>query len=65
MTNHLKGFFTEKIVRFQYNACLIISDAFKGTSKDLLYQELGLESLKYRRWHRKLFILQNCEITFA
>ena len=31
-----------------------------------LYQELGLESLKDRRWHRKTCLfLQNCERTFA
>ena len=26
----------------------------KGTSSEILYQELGLESLKSRRWFRKL-----------
>ena len=38
----------------QYNACLVIAGAFKGTSRERLYQELGLESLKDRRWHRKM-----------
>ena len=38
----------------QYNACLVITGAFKGTSRERLYQELGLESLKDRRWHRKM-----------
>ena len=38
----------------QYNACLVITGAFKGTPRERLYQELGLESLKDRRWHRKL-----------
>ena len=60
-----KGSFIEKIERVQYNACLVITGAFKGTSRERLYQELGLESLKDRRWHRKLFLLQNCESTFA
>ena len=45
-----KGSFIEKIERVQYNACLII----KGTSRDHLYQELGLESLKERRLHQKM-----------
>ena len=27
----------------QYNACLVITCAFKGTSRERLYQELGLE----------------------
>ena len=29
----------------------------KGSSKEKLYQELGFESLKERRWMRKLFYL--------
>ena len=57
--------FIEKTERLQYNACLVITGAFKGISKRL-YQELGLESLKDRRWHRKMcFFIQNCERTFA
>ena len=47
-----KGSFIEKIERVQYNACLVITGAFKGTSRECLYQELGLESLKARRCHR-------------
>ena len=60
-----KIFFMEKIERVQYNVCFVITGAFKGTSRERLYQKLGLESLKDRRWHRKLFLLQNCERTFA
>ena len=44
-----------KIEMVQYNAALIITGAFKGTSRDKIYQELGLESLADRRWTRKLF----------
>ena len=51
-----KGSFIEKIERVQYNACLVITGAFKGTSRERLYQELGLESLKDRRWHRKMCV---------
>ena len=43
-----------KIEMVQYNAALIITGAFKGTSRDKIYQELGLESLADRRWTRKL-----------
>ena len=43
---------------FQYNACLAITGAFRGTSKEKLYQELGLESFQFRRRLRKLFFLQ-------
>ena len=40
-----KGSFIEKIERVQYNACLVITGAFKGTSRERLCQELGLELL--------------------
>ena len=41
-----KGSFIEKIERLQYNACLVITGVFKGISRERLYQELGLDSLK-------------------
>ena len=46
--------FKRKIEMVQYNAALIITGAIKGTSREKLYQELGLESLTDRRWTRKL-----------
>ena len=49
-----KDSFIEKIERVQFSACLVITGAYKGTSREYLYQDLGLESLKHRRWHRKL-----------
>ena len=49
-----KGSFIKKTERVQCNACLVITGAFKDTSRERLYQELELESLKYRRWHREL-----------
>ena len=39
----------KKIEIVQYKAALIITDAFKGTSRDKIYQEPGLESLADRR----------------
>ena len=48
------GSFTQKIERTQYNAALAITGAIKGTSQNKLYSELGFESLKFRRWFRKL-----------
>ena len=33
---------------------MAITGAIRGTSTEKIYQELGLESLKYRRWFRKL-----------
>ena len=46
--------FHHKLESVQYNACLAITGAIRGTSKEKLYQELGLESLQLRRWYRKL-----------
>ena len=46
--------FKKKIESVQYNAALIITGAIKGTCRDKIYQELGLESLADRRWSRKL-----------
>ena len=45
--------FKKKIEMVQYNSDLAITGAFKGTSRDKIYQELGLESLADRRWTRK------------
>ena len=46
--------FHEKIESIQYNACLTLPQAIRGTSKEKMYQESGLESLQIRRWYRKL-----------
>ena len=43
--------FCEKIESVQYKAALAITGAIQGTSRDKIDQELGLESLKSRRWH--------------
>ena len=46
----------------QYNACLAITGAIRGISKEKRYQELGLESLQLWRWYRKLGkFLQNLQ----
>ena len=46
-----------KIESVQHNVVLAITGVIKGTSKEKLYQELGLESLKDRRWLRRLSYL--------
>ena len=46
--------FHQKLELLQYNACLAITGAIRGTSKEKLHEELGLESLQLRRWFRKL-----------
>ena len=48
--------FQNKIEGIQYNACLAITGAIRGTSKERLYKELGLESRQHRRWHRNIII---------
>ena len=46
--------FTDKIEQLQNKACLAITGAIQGTSRECLYNELGLERLSDRRWCRKL-----------
>ena len=49
----------------KYYAALIITGAFKWTSKDKIYQELDQESLRCQIWTRKLIFFQknNLRIT--
>ena len=47
------------IKRVQYNATLAVTGAIKGTSQLKIYKELGLESLKFSRWFRRLFFYIN------
>ena len=46
--------FQNKLESVQYDAALAITGAIRGSSREKLYQELGLESLKSRRWYQKL-----------
>ena len=46
--------FHDKLESIQYNVCLTIIGAIRGSSTEKIYQELGLECLKSRRWFRKL-----------
>ena len=39
------AYFESKLERLQYNACLAITGAIRGTNKDSINAELGLESL--------------------
>ena len=51
---HCNNYFHQKLESIQYNAALAIAGAIRGSSREKLYQELGLESTKQRRWLRKL-----------
>ena len=46
--------FSSKIESVQYNASFAKTGAIRGTSQEKLYQELGLESLRSRRWLRRM-----------
>ena len=49
--------FSDKIESVQYNSALAINGPIRGTSKEKLYQELGIESLKDRRWLTRMSYL--------
>ena len=44
----------EKLKSVQYKVALAITGAIQGTSRKKIYQELGLESLRARRWYKRL-----------
>ena len=46
--------FHKYLESINYNAAIAITGAIRGTSSEKLFQELGLEYLKSRRWVRKL-----------
>ena len=45
--------FPPKLESIQCNAALALTGAIRGSSREKLYQKLGLESLQQRRWYRK------------
>ena len=47
----------EKLESVQYSAALAVTGAWKGTSREKLYEELGYESLSQGRWSRRLVLL--------
>ena len=53
MTNLIISFF-EKLESVQYKVALAITGAMQSTSRNKTYEELGIESLKGRRWYRRL-----------
>ena len=52
--NTLLSNLMEKIESVQYSAALAITGAWRRTSRQKLYAELGWESLSSRRWSRRL-----------
>ena len=49
MINIKMDLFVKKIESIQYKVALAIIGAIQGTSRERIYQELGIESLKSRR----------------
>ena len=50
------GSFQKKLETIQYNAATAITGVIRGTSREKVDSELGLESLQDRRWYRKLCV---------
>ena len=48
--------FYQRLESIQYNATIVITGTIRGTSPEKLFQELELETLKLRRWFRKLYL---------
>ena len=46
--------FCEKLESVQYKVALVITGVIQGTSLNNIYKELGIESLKARKWHRRV-----------
>ena len=46
--------FHQELESIQQNAALALTVTIRGSSRENLYQELGLESLQLQRWYRKL-----------
>ena len=51
--------FHQRIESMQYNAVIAITGAIRVTSSLKLYQELGLESLRSRRWLSQIDNISN------
>ena len=47
-------FFHHKMESIKFLNNLVITETIRSTSKEKNYQEMDFESLKYRRWFRKL-----------
>ena len=46
--------FHQKLELLLFNACLAITRTIIGTLKENINEEVGLKSLKLRRWYRKI-----------
>ena len=58
MINPIMNFFCNLIEKVQYNAALAITGAIKSTFQLKIYNKFGIESLKLRRWFRRLCLYE-------
>ena len=56
-TSCLENNFMEKLESVQYTAALAVTGTWRSTSRERLYNELGWEPLRLRRWSRRLILL--------
>ena len=54
MTNQAKIIFRSNWKKVQYRPCLAITGGIQGTSRERLYDKLGLQSLVKRSWRNNL-----------
>ena len=51
--------FKDWVEKVQYNAALAVTGAFRGTLRERIYNELGLQSLADRRWYSMVTFFYN------
>ena len=54
---------TKRLEQTQYHAALTVTEAWRGTNRQKLYDELGGEDLYHRRWYRRLCNFYNLRKT--
>ena len=54
MIERIMRLFSEKVESIYYNLALTMTRFIHGTSKEKLFEKLGLKSLQHSRWYRKL-----------
>ena len=54
-----KESFHQSLEHLQYSVAIAITGAIRGKSSEKLFQELGLETLKSRRWLKKFCLFIN------
>ena len=53
---YTQNLLVNRLESMQYNAALVITGSWRGTSRETIHTELGWESLNDRRWSRGLVL---------